>query len=143
MLLQWQCKAEQRAAGLPVFRLHRAAVRLHNAHADRKPDAHIPPAVRRQSLVVREIALEELRKNLSRDALSVVRDLKSRALAIFLQLKLHARGRPAVLDGVFHQIDEHLLNQNHVHRDHQQLLRRVHGNVDIRIVLFDLHGGGA
>ena len=67
-------------------------------------------------------------------------------IALFCQAQTAGIEEKEVLrneDVIFHQIDEHLLNQNHVHRDHQQLLRRVHGNVDIRIVLFDLHGGGA
>ena len=56
--------------------------------------------------------------------LPVVRDLEDGEISAARQAQGDLRGGLAVLDGVFHEVDEHLLNQDDIHGDHQQRVGR-------------------
>ena len=134
---------QQSAAFFPVFRTHRTAVRLHDGHTYRQADAHIAPLVGDLLLIAGEIALKQVRQKLLLDAAAVVRDLENSKAVGARQAQLDPCGRFAMLDGIFHQIDQHLLNENDIHRDHKQRIGRGDADLDRGIVPLEFHGGCA
>ena len=67
-------------------------------------------------------------------------------IALFCQAQTAGIEEKEVLrneDVIFHQIDEHLLNENDVHRNHEQRIGCGDADLDRRIVPLEFHGGRA
>ena len=67
------------------------------------------------------------------DALTVVSNGEGgEAVLRFFRPEMDGGGGLAVDDSVFNQVGENLLDEDGVHRDHEQLRRDLHGEFDVR-----------
>ena len=94
-------------------------------------------------MIAGEIAFKQMRQQVLFNAAARVRDLKNSEATSTRQAQFNFCGRFAVLDSILHQIDEHLLNENDVHRNHEQRIGCGDADLDRRIVPLEFHGGRA
>lgn len=97
---------------------------LYDRLADGQADAHVAPLVGDLLLIAGQIAVKQVRQQFLCDPLPVVRDGEYGERAVLFQAEVDLCRRFAVLDGIFHEVDQHLLDEDDIHGDHQQLLRR-------------------
>ena len=48
-----------------------------------------------------------------------------------------------MLDGILHQVDKHLFDENDVHWDHEQHVGRSDADLNCRIMPIEFHSGSA
>ena len=124
-----------------VFGIDGAAVGGEDRLADGQADAHALVGI---GLLVADIGISV--KNIFQpvrvDAYAVVLDMESDVSAVGVHVTQDRFPALRVDDGIFQQIDQHLLNENGIHGDDEQLIGYGHVDGGFRKPFFQTHDGG-
>ena len=99
--------------------------------ADGKTDAHVFLHIKAAALLAGKRAVEERRKSFARNAEPVVADREAGLVADVLHAQPQLRRALAVQHCIFHQVEQHLLDERRVHRDEHDLLRHLDCDADV------------
>ena len=106
-------------------------MRAHDRHADRQAQAHIAFPVTRRCFVVLHGAVKQRRQFFEGNAFAVVLHGKTGVFPLLMHGKQNICRRLSVDHRVFQKVGQHLLDQDGVHGDKQEIVRR--GNADRNI----------
>ena len=87
------------------------------------------------------MGVKDLGEQLRVDACSVVPDFKLRPGVCLPERDIQMVSAQGVVDGVFHQVQQHLLNQDGVHGNEEKFLRGFQGELPVGVLLAE-HGSG-
>ena len=113
-----------------------------NGIADGQPQAHVALAVAGGTGGMADGIIEEVGQQRRGDALPVVTDGEGgKAVFRFADAEVDGGGGDTVDNSVFNQVGEDLLNEDGVHGDHQQLIRDIYRELDVRQALMGFLNG--
>ena len=121
--LRVQGEAENGTALGAVFGGDGAAVGPDNGGAYGKANAGIAFLTVRRGFFRAEIAVEKVTQSVGADAAAIVRNGEGGFGSGNGHIQLQPGHALAVADGVFQQIDQHLLHKDRIHGDHNDFLR--------------------
>ena len=112
--------------------MHGAAMGTDDRHTHRQAKSHVAFAVAGGGFAVLQRAVEQERQFPGGDAAPVVLHNENSLVALTPDGKVDFGGSSPVYGGIFQQVGKHLLDQDRVHGDEQQLVRCGDCDLDLR-----------